>query len=89
MSPTNVQQLELEMENRNGVQIKKLVWVAQFSQRPIKTYLIICFVVLILSLFLPMKIPTPSVAISSKLTLVMMHIIGAVAVVGVVVTLCR
>ena len=60
----------------------------RFSRRSIRTYLVISTAVLLLSMFLPLKIPTPPAPMSSKWSLVMMHIIGAVVVVGVLLTLC-
>lgn len=54
-----------------------------------RTYLIIAGVVLLFSFILPLKIPTPPVALSDKLVLVTTHIIGAIAVVGVLVGLGR
>jgi len=56
--------------------------VAHFSQRPIRTYLIVSSIVLILSLALPFKAPTLPVTLFTKLTLAAMHIIGAIAVEG-------
>ncbi len=63
--------------------------MAQFGQQPIRTYLIISFVVLVLSMFLPLKIPTPPVPMSTKWSLMIMHIIGAIGVVGVLAGLGR
>jgi len=63
--------------------------VAHFSQRPIKTYLIISTTVLILSFALPLKAPTPPVTMPAKLTLLAMHVIGAIAVVGTMIGLAR
>jgi hypothetical protein len=54
----------------------------RLSRRPTRTYLVIATLVLLISCLLPMKIPSPPVALSAKLSLVAMHIIGAVAVVG-------
>jgi len=62
--------------------------VVHFSRRPIRTYLIVCFIVLILSLFLPLRIPTPPVPMATKWSLVMMHMIGGIVVVGTLVMLC-
>jgi len=49
------------------------------SQRLIRTFLIVSVIVFILSLALPLLIPTPPVLMIAKHTLVAMHIIGAVA----------
>ena len=65
------------------------VLVANFSRRPIRTYLIISSIVLVLSFILPLMAPTPPVTMPAKLTLVAMHIIGAIAVVGTLVGLSR
>jgi hypothetical protein len=65
------------------------VLVTHVAGRPIRTYLIIAAIVLMLSFLLPLKIPTPPVAMVDKLSLVTMHIIGAVAVVGILVGLPR
>jgi hypothetical protein len=54
----------------------------RLSRRPTRTYLVVATLVLLISCLLPMKIPSPPVALSAKLALVAMHIIGAVAVVG-------
>ena len=64
-------------------------FVNRLSQMPIRTYLIVSFTVLILSMFLPLKIPTPPVPMSTKWSLVMLHLIGYVFIVGVLLSLCR
>jgi hypothetical protein len=58
------------------------ILVAIFSRRPIRTYLIISSIVLVFSFIPPLMVPTPPVTMPAKLTLVAMHIIGAIAVVG-------
>jgi hypothetical protein len=63
--------------------------VAGFSRQPVRTFLIISTVVLVLSCFLPMKAPTPPVTLPAKLTLVGMHIIGAIVVVGLLIGLIK
>jgi hypothetical protein len=65
------------------------VVVSQWAQRPIRTYLIIATVVLLFSFLLPLKIPSPPVAMIDKLSLVAMHIVGAITVVAVLVGLGR
>lgn len=65
------------------------VLAANFSRRPIRTYLIISSIVLVLSFILPLMAPTPPVTMPAKLTLVTMHIIGAFAVVGTLIGLSR
>ncbi len=59
------------------------------TQRPERYFIIISAVVLLASLALPLSIPTPPVAMSAKLSLVAMHIIGAIVVVGLLVRLGR
>jgi hypothetical protein len=61
--------------------------ITKLSHRPIRTFLIVSVIVLILSLALPLQIPTPPVTMSAKLILVTMHIIGAIAVVGTLIGL--
>jgi len=61
------------------------VVVTQLARRPIRTYLIIATAVLLGSFLLPLKIPTPPVVMVDKLSLVAMHIIGAIAVVGMLI----
>jgi hypothetical protein len=63
--------------------------VVNVAKRPIRTYLIIAGTVLLLSFLLPLRIPSPPVVMVDKLALVTMHIIGAVAVVGVLVCFGR
>ncbi len=65
------------------------VIVSQLAQRPIRTYLKIATVALFLSFIPPLLAPSPPVAIIVKLSLVAVHIIGAIAVVGVLVGLGR
>jgi Family of unknown function (DUF6069) len=61
--------------------------IASFARRPVRTFVSISTVVLLLSLALPLRIPTPPVTLLPKLTLVAMHIIGAIVVVGTLVWL--
>jgi hypothetical protein len=63
--------------------------VTQVAHRPVRTYLLIAAGVLFLSFLLPLKIPSPPVAIIDKVSLVAMHIVGAVAVVSVLIGLGR
>jgi len=65
------------------------VIVSQIAQRPIHTYLKIATVALFLSFIPPLSAPSPPVEMVVKLCLVAMHIIGAMAVVGVLVGLGR
>jgi len=64
-----------------------LWFVSRFSGRQIRAYLIICVVVLVLSMILPLKIPTPPTPMSTKFSLMIMHVIGGIAVVGVLVAM--
>ncbi len=57
--------------------------------RPERTFLVVSIAVLLVSLALPFKAPTPPVAMSAKLSLVMMHIIGAAVVIPLLVGLGR
>ena len=59
------------------------------TKKPIRDFLITSSVVLVLSLFLPLRAPTPPVAMSAKWSLATMHVIGAVFVVGVLVLASR
>ena len=61
--------------------------VLAIASRPIGLYIVISAVVLLLSFAMPMSISSPPVEILDKLVLVAMHIIGAVSVVGVLVSL--
>ncbi len=63
------------------------VIVGNLSKHPVRTFLIISLVVLALSLALPLKLPSPPIAMAPKLGLVAMHIIGAIVVVGTLILL--
>ena len=63
------------------------VVVGSLSKRPARTFLIISLVVLAVSIALPFNLPTPPIAMAPKLGLVGMHIIGAIAVVGILILL--
>ena len=65
------------------------VVVTQSARRPIRTFLIIASAVLLGSFLLPLKIPTPPVVMVDKISLMAMHIIGAIAVVGLLIGLGR
>ena len=65
------------------------VIVSQMARRPIRTYLKIATVALFLSFIPPLSAPSPPVAMVVKLSLVTMHIIGAMAVVAVLVRFSR
>ena len=55
--------------------------VANTVRRPAQVYSIISVIVLVLSCFLPLRIPTPPVPMLTKLSLISMHILGAVVLV--------
>jgi hypothetical protein len=59
------------------------------TAKPERLFIIISAVVLLVSFALPLKMPTPPIAMSAKFSLMMMHIIGGVVVVGLLVTLGR
>jgi hypothetical protein len=61
--------------------------LAAFSRRPVRAFLIISTVVLILSCIPPLAAPSPLVTQGARLTLVSMHIIGAIVVVGALIGL--
>lgn len=65
------------------------IFVTQVARRPVRTYVLIAAVVLLLSFALPLKIPSPPVAMIDKLSLVAMHIVGAFTVVGSLIGLSR
>ena len=56
--------------------------IGNLSRRPARTFLIVSLIVLVISFALPLKIPSPPVAMAAKLCLVAMHVIGAIVVVG-------
>jgi len=63
--------------------------VSALSGRPNRHFIIISVVVLVGSFLLPLKAPTPPIAMSAKLSLITMHIIGAAVVVPILVGLGR
>jgi len=65
------------------------VFLNAVAARPDRYFIIISAVVLLASFALPLKAPTPPVAMSAKLSLAVMHLIGALAVVPVLVGLGR
>ncbi len=60
--------------------------VANTARRPAQVFVLICTVVLILSLFLPLRIPPP-VPMSTKLSLLAMHILGAAVLMPLLIVL--
>lgn len=63
------------------------VFLNAITARPDQKFTIISAVILLASLVLPLKMPTPPVAMSAKLSLAAMHLIGAVMVVGLLIGL--
>jgi hypothetical protein len=59
------------------------------TNRPDRIFILVSAVILLVSFALPLMMPTPPVAMSAKYSLVIMHIIGAVVVVGMLVGLGR
>jgi len=59
------------------------------TARPDRNFIIVSAVVLLASFALPLKMPTPPIAMSAKLSLIAMHIIGAIVVVPILVGLGR
>jgi len=68
-----------------GASIVFLV-TANFSPRPAQVYTGLSLVVMILSLFMPLMIPTPPVAMVTKLVLASMHVLGAAVLVPILIT---
>ena len=63
--------------------------VIAFSRNPIPIYMTISGIVLLLSFALPLMMPSDKVIAETKVSLISMHIIGAVVVVGILVMLYR
>jgi len=61
--------------------------VANLSRRPAPVYLGISLVVLVISLFLPFRMPRPPVPISTPVVLASMHVIGAALLVPILIAL--
>ena len=68
-----------------GASIVFLV-TANFSPRPAQVYTGLSVVVMILSLFMPLMIPTPPVPMVTKLVLASMHVLGASVLVPILIT---
>ena len=69
-----------------GASIVFLV-TANFSPRPAQVYAGLSLVVMILSLFMPLMIPTPPVPMVTKLVLASMHVLGAAVLVPILIGL--
>ncbi|PZC47031.1 MAG: hypothetical protein C1O27_001647 [Chloroflexi bacterium] len=63
--------------------------VSNLARKPIRIYLVIAIVTLFLSFAVPLSISSPPVAMSHKLVLVALHVLGAMGVVGTLVALGR
>lgn len=59
--------------------------VANLSRRPAPVYLGISLVVLVISLFLPFRMPRPPVPVSTPIVLASMHVIGAALLVPILI----
>jgi hypothetical protein len=59
--------------------------VANISCRPAQIYLVISLVVLVISLFLPFRMPSPPIPISTPVVLASMHVLGAVVLVPILI----
>ena len=56
--------------------------VSYFSARPLRVFALMALVVLLASLMLPMRMPSPPVESSAKLALVSMHVVGYLVILG-------
>ena len=70
------------------------VLVSRFAQRPIRFYRILAFVVLCLSLLSPVMalvglFPAPGMTLSIFWTMIAMHLVSAIIVIGLLTTLTR
>jgi hypothetical protein len=61
--------------------------VAYTARQPARVFAAISLVVLVLSCFLPLRIPTPPVPMETKLALVSMHVLGALVLVPLLIRL--
>jgi hypothetical protein len=63
------------------------LFVANLSRRPAPVFLGISLMVLVISLFLPFRVPRPPVPISTPLVLASMHVIGAALLVPILIAI--
>lgn len=63
--------------------------IVALSSRPILVYVTISTIVLVLSFGLPLMMPADKVLVETKVIFILWHIIGAVSVVGILVTMYR
>lgn len=61
--------------------------IANKARHPARVFAILSFIVLVLSCFLPLRIPTPPVPMATKLALVSMHVLGALVLVPLLIRL--
>jgi hypothetical protein len=61
--------------------------VANTARKPAQVFATISVLVLIASFLLPLRIPTPPVPLATKLALVGMHVVGAVVIVPLLISL--
>jgi hypothetical protein len=55
--------------------------------RPARVFAIISLIVLVVSCYLPLRIPTPPIPMATKLSLVSMHILGAAVLVPLLISI--
>lgn len=60
-----------------------------YSAQPIQRFVIVSAVVLVLSFALPLMLPSDKVETETRLSLMAMHVIGAILVVGIIIRLSR
>lgn len=63
--------------------------VANTARRPARVFAAISLVVLVLSCFLPLRIPTPPVPMATKCALASMYVLGALVLVPLLIRLGR
>ena len=56
--------------------------VSKYSARPLRFFAVLALVVLVTSLMLPLRIPSPPVESTAKLALITMHVVGCVVILG-------
>jgi hypothetical protein len=61
--------------------------IAAFSPHPIRWFVIISMIVLVLSFALPLMLSSDQVTLETKIILMAMHVLGAILVVGIIIRL--
>jgi Family of unknown function (DUF6069) len=56
--------------------------VRTYSARPLRSFAVLALFVLVASLMLPLRIPSPPVESNAKLSLITMHVVGYVVILG-------